>query len=138
MSADSSACPWLLVAAARDASAIGRMAEVRGWVRTRRDSKGGFSFIELNDGSCFGNLQIVAPAALDNYASVVANLSVGSSIVARGTITASQGSGQATELVADSLRLIGDGADYPLQKKRHSFESCGVGSPASADQLVRR
>lgn len=114
---------WLLVKTAREASAIGQTVEVRGWVRTRRDSKGGFSFIELNDGSCQGNLQIIANASLENYESVISSLSVGSSITATGTIQPSQGSGQSTELLADSVRLVGDApADYPLQKKRHSFE----------------
>jgi asparaginyl-tRNA synthetase len=123
MSQESAAYPWLPVANARDSSAIGQTAEVRGWVRTRRDSKGGFSFIELNDGSCLGNLQIVADAGLENYDSVVSGLAVGSSIVASGKIQASQGSGQSAELVAESIRLIGDApSDFPLQKKRHSFE----------------
>jgi len=114
---------WLLVRAAREPSAIGRQVEVRGWVRTRRDSKGGFSFIELNDGSCLGNLQILANASLENYESVISSLSVGSSITATGSLQASQGSGQSVELVADAIRLVGDApSDYPLQKKRHSFE----------------
>lgn len=92
-------------------------------MRTRRDSKGGFSFIEINDGSCFGNLQIIADATLDNYEAEISSLSVGSSIVAVGTLKASQGQGQATELAASSMHLIGDApSDYPLQKKRHSFE----------------
>jgi asparaginyl-tRNA synthetase len=121
MSAESS--PWLLVANARGESHIGQQAEVRGWVRTRRDSKGGFSFIEINDGSCFGNLQIIADAELENYESTIKSLSVGSSISAIGVLKASEGGGQSVELVASSLRLIGDApADFPLQKKRHSFE----------------
>ncbi len=114
---------WILVAAARRPDNIGQQVEVRGWVRTRRDSKGGFSFIEINDGSCFGNLQIVAEASLENYQAEVSSLSVGSSIVATGTLKASEGQGQATELAATSVRLIGDApSDYPLQKKRHTFE----------------
>ncbi len=114
---------WITVKQARDAASIGQRAEVRGWVRTRRDSKGGFSFIELNDGSCLSNLQIIADQSLDNYESVVRGLSVGSSIVATGEIKPSQGRGQATELVADAIRLIGAAPpEYPLQKKRHSFE----------------
>ena len=115
---------WISVVAAQDAAKIGQTIEVRGWVRTRRDSKGGFSFIEVNDGSCMSNLQIVAEAALPNYATEIANLSVGASIVASGELKASQGAGQATEMLATSVRLIGD-ADpqtYPLQKKRHTFE----------------
>ena len=55
------------VAQARKAEAVGKHVLVQGWVRTRRDSKGGFSFLELNDGSSFGNLQFVAPGALPNY-----------------------------------------------------------------------
>jgi asparaginyl-tRNA synthetase len=116
--------PWISVAAAREQAAIGREVEVRGWVRTRRDSKGGFSFIEVNDGSCLDNLQIIADASLPNYSSDIANLSVGSSIVASGQLKASQGGGQATELAAQSLEVIGlaDPQSYPLQKKRHTFE----------------
>ena len=62
------------VAEARKAEAVGRTVRLGGWVRTRRDSKGGFSFIELNDGSCQGNVQVVAPATLANYESVVKQL----------------------------------------------------------------
>ncbi len=123
MSSNASKLPWKSVAVAREAASIGQQVEVRGWVRTRRDSKGGFSFIEINDGSSMGNLQIVAQATLENYESVISSLSVGSSIVASGTLKASEGSGQATELAADEVRLIGDApADFPLQKKRHTFE----------------
>lgn len=120
---DETASRWLSVVQARDASHVDQTIEVRGWVRTRRDSKGGFSFIEINDGSCFGNLQIIADGDLPNYETVITHLSVGSSIVAVGTLKASQGKGQATELAASEVRLIGDApSDYPLQKKRHSFE----------------
>lgn len=115
--------PWVSVAKACSQEAIGTRVQVRGWVRTRRDSKGGFSFIELNDGSCLKNLQIVAESSLDNYSSVISGLSVGSSIIATGTVQASQGSGQSAELLASEIRLIGDApADYPLQKKRHTME----------------
>lgn len=114
---------WISVDEARDAGRVGEQVELRGWVRTRRDSKGGFSFIEVNDGSCFGNVQIVADKELPNYESDILTLSVGSSIVASGELKASQGKGQSTELAASSLRVLGDApADYPLQKKRHSFE----------------
>jgi asparaginyl-tRNA synthetase len=116
--------PWLLVRDALNPSNVGRTIEVRGWVRTRRDSKGGFSFIEINDGSCFGNLQIVADGSLPNYAADIATLPVGSSIVASGEVKKSEGQGQATELSATSVRVVGlaDPNDYPLQKKRHTFE----------------
>ncbi len=119
----SGSAKWISVAVARDAASVGQTVDVRGWVRTRRDSKGGFSFIEINDGSCFGNLQIIADQTLDNYESVISSLSVGSSIVAIGTLKPSEGQGQATELAATSVRLIGNApSDFPLQKKRHTFE----------------
>ncbi len=115
---------WLSVRDARDARNIGEKVEVRGWVRTRRDSKGGFSFIEVNDGSCLGNLQVIANADLGNYETEIANLHVGSSIAVQGELKASLGQGQSTELVAGSVRILGsaDPQTYPLQKKRHTLE----------------
>jgi asparaginyl-tRNA synthetase len=97
---------------------------VRGWVRTRRDSKGGFSFIELNDGSCMRSLQIVAPAELPNYADEVVTLHAGASIEAHGSVVESPGAKQPFELQAEEVRLIGgvDPARYPLHKQRLSFE----------------
>ncbi|HEX7324105.1 MAG TPA: asparagine--tRNA ligase [Rhodanobacteraceae bacterium] len=99
--------------------------EVRGWVRTRRDSKAGLSFVNVSDGSCFAPLQVVAPASLPNYASEVQKLSAGCSIVARGTLVASQGKGQAFELRATAIDVIGwvdDPETYPIQPKQHSPE----------------
>lgn len=109
---------------ARHESAIGKQAKLQGWVRTRRDSKAGFSFIEINDGSSQGNIQIIAEAALENYESEVKQLTAGCSITAVGEIKASGGRGQATEMLASSLIVHGwaDPETYPLQKKRHSFE----------------
>lgn len=109
---------------ARAPEAIGRQVRVRGWVRTRRDSKGGFSFVELNDGSCFGNIQIIADQNLPNYDSVVRSLTAGCSLSVIGEVKASGGKGQATEIHAAEIVLHGDaeGDTYPLQKKRHSFE----------------
>ena len=66
---------------------------VKGWVRTRRDSKGGFSFIAINDGSCFDNIQVVAPNTLANYSSEVIKLTAGCAVIATGTLTVSQGKG---------------------------------------------
>lgn len=86
------------VRAARDAAAIGRTARIQGWIRTRRDSKGGFSFLEVNDGSCLANLQVIADNGLANYESDVKRLNVGCSVTVDGAITASGGKGQATEL----------------------------------------
>ncbi|TWU47192.1 Asparagine--tRNA ligase [Rubripirellula tenax] len=115
---------WISVDKARQTSAIAPDAEIRGWVRTRRDSKGGFSFIEINDGSCFGNLQVVAPAELPNYADEIQKLSVGCSVVIVGEIKESPAAGQPTELHATNVRVLGwaDPETYPMQKKRHTFE----------------
>ena len=116
--------PWISIREARKPESIGSDREVRGWVRTRRDSKGGFSFLEINDGSCFGNLQVVVPAELDNYAADVQRLTAGCSVVVIGDLQESPAKGQATELHANVVRVVGwaDPETYPLQKKRHSFE----------------
>ncbi|MEQ8849528.1 asparagine--tRNA ligase [Botrimarina sp.] len=116
--------PHLSVKDARLEPAIGAQAVVKGWVRTRRDSKAGFSFVEVNDGSCLGNLQVIAPAELANYESEVKHLTAGCSVAVGGEVVASQGGKQATELRADSLEVIGwaEPENYPLQKKRHSLE----------------
>ncbi|MEM9353784.1 MAG: asparagine--tRNA ligase [Planctomycetota bacterium] len=114
----------LSVAAARDAESIGAECLVQGWVRTRRDSKGGFSFIEVNDGSCLANLQVIADAELANYESEVKHLTAGCSVSVRGEVKPSGGKGQATEVHAAEVIVHGtaDPEHYPLQKKRHSFE----------------
>src|SRR4029077_20869881 len=89
---------------------------VQGWVRTRRDSKD-FSFIELNDGSCLRNLQIIAKNSLPNYMDIQ-HLNTGASIIVRGELVASQGKGQNWEVVADKIDIVGSADDtYPLQKK---------------------
>ncbi|MEM9586047.1 MAG: asparagine--tRNA ligase [Planctomycetota bacterium] len=115
---------WISIADARQEASVGDDREVRGWVRTRRDSKAGFSFIEVNDGSCFGNLQVVAPGELANYADDVQKLTAGCSVVVIGNLVPSPAKGQATELQATAVRVLGwaDPETYPLQKKRHSFE----------------
>ncbi|MHC4181303.1 MAG: asparagine--tRNA ligase, partial [Planctomycetota bacterium] len=114
----------LSVAEARRAENVGREIVLQGWVRTRRDSKAGFSFLELNDGSCFGNIQVIADAELENYESEIRHLSPGCSVTVEGLLKESPGKGQATELQATSIILHGtaDAETYPLQKKRHSFE----------------
>ncbi len=103
---------------------IGRKVSIYGWVKTRRDSKGGFSFLEINDGSCLRSLQVIADKRLPNYESEVLRLNVGSSVMVKGTVVASPGKKQDIELQAEEIRVIGwsDPAEYPLQKKRHSFE----------------
>ena len=114
----------LSILQARQSESIGCQARLQGWIRTRRDSKGGFSFLEINDGSCFGNIQIVADGDLENYESHIKKLTAGCSVTVEGTVKESGGKGQATEMQADSIIVHGwaDPETYPLQKKRHSFE----------------
>ena len=103
----------------------GTRVTLKGWVRTRRDSKAGLSFIQLSDGSCFNTIQIVAPADLPEYESTVLKLTTGCAIAAVGTIVESQGKGQEVELQAESIELIGgvENPDtYPVPQKRHTFE----------------
>jgi asparaginyl-tRNA synthetase len=112
------------VADARRTEAIGRHVRLRGWVRTRRDSKGGFSFIELNDGSSQGNVQVVAPGTLPNYEQLVKHLHTGASVVIEGEVKASPAKGQPTEVHATGVERVGDAdpESYALQKKGHTFE----------------
>jgi asparaginyl-tRNA synthetase len=114
----------LSVKDARRDTAIGRDVTLQGWIRTRRDSKGGFSFLELNDGSCLGNIQVIADAKLPNYESEVKQLSAGCGVTVSGEVKASGGKEQATEVHAAEIKVHGwaDPEAYPLQKKRHSFE----------------
>jgi asparaginyl-tRNA synthetase len=93
------------------------------WIRTRRDSKG-VSFFELNDGSTIKNLQIVVESGMHGFADIDRRLNNGTSIAARGKLIKSPASGQAVELKAEQITVFGDASvdDYPLQKKRHSFE----------------
>ena len=114
----------LSVAEARRRENVGREIVLRGWVRTRRDSKAGFSFLEVNDGSCFGNIQVIAEAALANYEGEVKRLSSGCSVTVVGRLKESPAKGQATEVQAQSITVEGlaDAETYPLQKKQHSFE----------------
>jgi asparaginyl-tRNA synthetase len=94
---------------------------IKGWVRTRRDLKG-FSFLELNDGSCLANLQVIVDADRPGYEQMP-RLTTGASAVIEGSLVASQGSGQKWEMRASRVTLIGESdAAYPLQKKGHSLE----------------
>ena len=98
---------------------------IRGWVRSRRDSKAGLSFLAVHDGSCFHPIQVVAPASLANYQQVVLHLTAGCAVSVTGKLTASQGKGQSCEVQAESLELIGavdDPDTYPITPKQHSFE----------------
>ena len=114
----------ITVAQARTEAAIGKEVQLQGWVRTRRDSKGGFSFLELNDGSSMGNVQILAEAALPNYENEVKKQGTGASVTVRGMVRKSPAKGQATEVQALSVTVHGlaDADTYPVQKKGASFE----------------
>jgi asparaginyl-tRNA synthetase len=94
---------------------------IKGWVRTRRDSKA-FSFIEVNDGSCLKNLQVIADSTLDTYEDIK-KITTGSAVSIRGKLAPSQGKGQRWELVANRVDIVHLAPeDFPLQKKRHSDE----------------
>ncbi len=99
--------------------------KIQGWVRSRRDSKGGFSFIHLNDGSCFDSIQIIASQNLPNYANEILRLTTGCAITAEGKLAQSPAKGQAIELHADKIEVVGwvdDPDTYPISPKQHSFE----------------
>ncbi|MFU8785150.1 asparagine--tRNA ligase [Aliidiomarina sp.] len=105
--------------------ATGDTVTVRGWVRTRRDSKAGISFINVHDGSCFDTVQAVVPNELNNYSSEVVKLTTGCSVAITGTVAESAGKGQAFELQATAVEVLGwveDPDTYPMAPKRHSME----------------
>lgn len=98
---------------------------VKGWVRTRRDSKAGLSFVNVSDGSAFDPIQVVAQADLSNYDSTIKHLTAGAAVIATGTLVPSQGKGQGFEIQASAIELVGpveDPETYPVQPKRHSME----------------
>jgi len=104
---------------------VGSEITIRGWVRTRRDSKAGFSFINVHDGSCFDAIQVVAPAELENYPNEVLKLTAGCAVECSGTLVESAGRGQQFEIQATSIEVVGwvdDPETYPIQPKQHSFE----------------
>ncbi|NLK84679.1 MAG: asparagine--tRNA ligase [Aeromonadales bacterium] len=105
--------------------AVGQKVTLAGWIRTRRDSKAGFSFLAVNDGSGFDNVQVIAPNSLENYQNDVLKLTTGCSVVVDGTLQESQGQGQAYEVLADKVFVTGfveDPDTYPMSAKRHSVE----------------
>src|SRR3954449_7771528 len=98
---------------------------VRGWVRTRRDSKAGISFVHLSDGSSFHPLQVVAPNTLPNYADEILKLTTGCAVEATGTIVPSPAKGQPFEMQASAIKVIGwvdDPDTYPISPKHHTME----------------
>jgi asparaginyl-tRNA synthetase len=102
---------------------VGKTVSVAGWIRTRRDT-GEFSFLEVNDGSCLANIQIIANEDLENYSREIKQLTTGCSVRIRGQLKESPAKGQEVEIHADEIIVVGlaDPKTYPLQKKRHSFE----------------
>jgi len=105
--------------------AVGSRVVIEGWVRTRRDSKAGLSFLAISDGSCFDALQAVVPAELPGYADVVQKLSTGCAVRVTGEVVASQGKGQSVEVRAEAVEAVGwveDPESYPMQPKRHTME----------------
>jgi asparaginyl-tRNA synthetase len=108
-----------------DEALIGSHVTVQGWLRSKRDSKAGISFLAVNDGSHFDSLQCVAPKELENYEDEVLKLSTGCAVIVCGELVASQGGGQSVEIQASHVELIGgidDPESYPIAKKRHTFE----------------
>ena len=103
----------------------GSKVKVQGWVRTRRDSKAGFSFISVHDGSCFDAIQVVAPADLPNYSEEIQRLTSGCAVICSGELVESMGRGQKFEIQASDVEVAGwveDPDTYPIQPKQHSFE----------------
>jgi asparaginyl-tRNA synthetase len=104
--------------------AVGELVTIKGWVRTRRDSKAGLSFVALHDGSCFEPIQVIALNTLENYSDVL-RLTTSCSLVVSGTLKASEGQGQALEIDAKLIDIVGwvENPDtYPMAPKRHSME----------------
>src|SRR4051795_10624974 len=104
---------------------VGEAVTVEGWLRTRRDSKAGLSFLQIHDGSCFDPIQVVAEASLPNYQSEILHLTTHCAVRVAGTLVESQGKGQKFEIKADRVDVIGtveDPDQYPVSAKRHSFE----------------
>lgn len=108
-----------------DKIATGTSIVTRGWVKTRRDSKAGYSFLALSDGSCFNPIQVVAANSLENYNSEILHLTAGCSVIVRGELTASPGAKQAVEIKACNIEVVGwveDPESYPISPKYHSLE----------------
>jgi len=114
-----------VAAALKGGAVVGDQVTVRGWLRSKRDSKAGISFLAVHDGSAFDPIQAVVPDTLENYASEVLRLSTGCAVVVSGVLVESQGKGQSVEIQATSVEVVGwvdDPETYPIAKKRHSFE----------------
>ncbi len=103
---------------------LGSQVKIKGWVRTRRTSKAGISFVAVHDGSCFDPIQVVVPDSLENYEEIT-QLGAGCAVVATGELVVSEGKGQSVEIQAADVEVVGwvdDPETYPIAKKRHTFE----------------
>src|SRR5947208_8571595 len=117
----------MVAEALRGAVPVGSEVTIKGWVRTRRDSKsgGGLSFVILHAGSCCDPIQVVARPSLANYETDVLRLTTGCAVVVSGTLVESKGARQAVEVQADAIDVVGwveDPETYPVAPKAHSFE----------------
>ena len=104
---------------------LGQSVTVKGWLRSKRDSKAGISFLAIHDGTCFDPIQAVVPNTLVNYESEVLALSTGCAVEVSGELVASEGKGQSVEIQASEVVVVGmvdDPESYPIAKKRHTFE----------------
>ena len=104
---------------------VGEAITVEGWIRTRRDSKAGLSFLQVHDGSCFDPIQAVAEASLPNYQDEILHLTTHCAVRVAGTLVESQGKGQRFEIHAETVEVVGwveNPDEYPVSAKRHSFE----------------
>jgi len=117
---------FMSVAAALKAQEqLGKTVTVKGWLRSKRDSKAGISFLAVHDGSAFDAIQAVVPSELSNYEDEVLKLSTGCSVIVTGELVESQGKGQSVEIQATGVEVVGwveDAESYPIAKKRHTFE----------------
>src|SRR3954468_22930366 len=107
------------------ASPVGSRITIEGWIRTRRDSKAGLSFLAVHDGSCHDALQVIAPQELPNYQADILRITTGCAVRATGELVASQGKGQSLEVRGSSIEVVGwvdDPDHYPMQPKRHTVE----------------
>jgi asparaginyl-tRNA synthetase len=114
-----------VVSALKGKIAVGSQVTVRGWIRSKRDSKAGISFLAIHDGSAFDAIQAVVPADLTNYQSEVLKISTGCAVIVSGELVESQGKGQSLEIHALEVEVVGwvdDAESYPIAKKRHTFE----------------
>jgi asparaginyl-tRNA synthetase len=118
--------PWLPIKSLfADSNQVGQSVTVKGWLRSKRDSKAGISFLAVHDGTCFDAIQAVAPNTLPNYDEEVLQLATGCAVEVTGQLVVSEGKGQALEIQATAVTVVGwvdDPESYPIAKKRHTFE----------------